>query len=34
VLFASIQAALHFRLVGTYEAMIITYLTFALPFAT
>jgi multiple sugar transport system permease protein len=34
VLFASIQAALHFMLVGTYEAMIITYLTFALPFAT
>jgi ABC-type glycerol-3-phosphate transport system permease component len=34
VLFASIQAALHFRLVGTYEAVIITYLTFALPFAT
>ena len=34
VLFASIQAAIHFRLVGTYEAMIITYLTFALPFAT
>lgn len=34
VLFASAQAALHFRLVGTYEAVIITYLTFALPFAT
>ena len=34
VLFASVQAALHFRLVGTYEAVIITYLTFALPFAT
>jgi ABC-type glycerol-3-phosphate transport system permease component len=34
VLFASIQAALHFRLVGTYPAVIITYLTFALPFAT
>jgi ABC-type glycerol-3-phosphate transport system permease component len=34
VLFASIQAALHFRLVGTYQAVIITYLTFALPFAT
>lgn len=34
VLFASIQSALHFRLVGTYEAVIITYLTFALPFAT
>jgi multiple sugar transport system permease protein len=34
VLYASIQAALHFRLVGTYPAVIITYLTFALPFAT
>jgi multiple sugar transport system permease protein len=34
VLFASIQAALHFRVVGTYPAVIITYLTFALPFAT
>lgn len=34
VLFASIQAVLHFRLVGTYQAVIITYLTFALPFAT
>ncbi len=34
VLFASIQAALHLRLVGTYQAVIITYLTFALPFAT
>lgn len=34
VLFASVQAALHFRLVGTYQAVIITYLTFALPFAT
>lgn len=34
VLFASVQATLHFRLVGTYEAVIITYLTFALPFAT
>ncbi len=34
VLFASIQAVLHFRLVGTYPAVIITYLTFALPFAT
>jgi multiple sugar transport system permease protein len=33
VLFTSIQAILHFRLVGTYEAIIITYLTFALPFA-
>ncbi|HEX4205550.1 MAG TPA: carbohydrate ABC transporter permease [Ktedonobacteraceae bacterium] len=34
VLFASIQAALHFKLVGTYQAVTITYLTFALPFAT
>jgi multiple sugar transport system permease protein len=34
VLFASIQAATHFMLVGTYQAVIITYLTFALPFAT
>jgi len=34
VLFASTQAALQFRLVGTYQAVIITYLTFALPFAT
>ncbi len=34
VLFASIQAALQIRLVGTYQAVIITYLTFALPFAT
>jgi ABC-type glycerol-3-phosphate transport system permease component len=34
VLFASVQAALHFRLIGTYSAVIITYLTFALPFAT
>ncbi|HZU00920.1 MAG TPA: carbohydrate ABC transporter permease, partial [Ktedonobacteraceae bacterium] len=34
VLYASIQAALHLRLVGTYPAVIITYLTFALPFAT
>ena len=34
VLFASTQAALHLRLVGTYQAVIITYLTFALPFAT
>lgn len=34
VLFASVQAALHFTLVGTYQAVIITYLTFALPFAT
>ena len=34
VLFASTQAALHLRIVGTYPAVIITYLTFALPFAT
>src|SRR5260370_2272220 len=34
VLFASVQAALHLRIVGTYPAVIITYLTFALPFAT
>jgi ABC-type glycerol-3-phosphate transport system permease component len=34
VLFASIQAATHFKLVGTYQAVIITYLTFSLPFAT
>jgi ABC-type glycerol-3-phosphate transport system permease component len=34
VLFASTQAAIHIRLVGTYPAVIITYLTFALPFAT
>ncbi|HLZ59233.1 MAG TPA: carbohydrate ABC transporter permease [Ktedonosporobacter sp.] len=34
VLFASIQSLLHFMLVGTYQAVIITYLTFALPFAT
>lgn len=34
VLFASTQAALHIRIVGTYPAVIITYLTFALPFAT
>lgn len=33
VLFASIQAFLHTRLIGTYIAPIITYLTFALPFA-
>jgi ABC-type glycerol-3-phosphate transport system permease component len=33
VLFASVQAALHFQLVGTYPAVIVTYLTFALPFA-
>ncbi len=34
VLFASVQAVLHFRLIGTYQAVIVTYLTFALPFAT
>jgi ABC-type glycerol-3-phosphate transport system permease component len=34
VLFASIQTALHLHLVGTYPIVIITYLTFALPFAT
>src|SRR2546430_16511437 len=34
VLFASTQAALHLRIVGTYPAVVITYLTFALPFAT
>lgn len=34
VLFASIQALLHLAIVGTYQAVIITYLTFALPFAT
>lgn len=34
VLFASLQAALHVPLVGTYQGVIVTYLTFALPFAT
>lgn len=34
MLFASIQAAIHLRLIGTYQVVIITYLTFALPFAT
>jgi multiple sugar transport system permease protein len=34
VLFASTQAALHLQLIGTYPAVVITYLTFALPFAT
>jgi len=34
VLYASIQAALHLQIVGTYPAVVITYLTFALPFAT
>jgi multiple sugar transport system permease protein len=34
VLYASIQAFLHIQLVGSYQAVTITYLTFALPFAT
>jgi ABC-type glycerol-3-phosphate transport system permease component len=34
VLFASIQSMLRLKIVGTYEVVIITYLTFALPFAT
>ena len=34
VVFASIQTAIHLTLIGTYEAVIVTYLTFALPFAT
>ncbi len=40
VVFASIQLAIstairsHFQLIGTYEVVIVTYLTFALPFAT
>src|SRR5207237_8057273 len=34
VLYASIQAALHLQIVGTYPAVVITYLTFALPFST
>lgn len=34
VLYASIQAVLHIQLVGSYQAVILTYLTFALPFAT
>ncbi|MBX6764938.1 MAG: carbohydrate ABC transporter permease [Rubrobacteraceae bacterium] len=33
VLFASVQTALPFRLTGTYQGPIITYLTFALPLA-
>lgn len=33
VLFASIQTAIPFRLIGTYQGPIITYLTFALPLA-
>jgi len=34
VLFSSIQTALPFRLIGTYQGPVITYLTFALPLAT
>lgn len=34
VLFASIQSAAHLTIIGTYGAVIVTYLTFALPFAT
>jgi ABC-type glycerol-3-phosphate transport system permease component len=34
VVYASIQVALHVTLIGTYETVIVTYLTFALPFAT
>jgi multiple sugar transport system permease protein len=34
VLFISIQSFIHAKLVGTYTAVIITYLTFSLPFAT
>jgi ABC-type glycerol-3-phosphate transport system permease component len=35
VVFAWIQSAiLHFQLIGTYSVVIVTYLTFALPFAT
>jgi ABC-type glycerol-3-phosphate transport system permease component len=40
VVFASLQSAIssaigaHFQLIGTYEVVIATYLTFALPFAT
>lgn len=34
VLFASAQTILHVRFIGTYQAVILTYLTFALPFAT
>ncbi len=34
VLFVSIQSILHVALVGTYTGVIITYLTFSLPFAT
>jgi multiple sugar transport system permease protein len=34
VLFISIQSFIHAKLVGTYTGVIITYLTFSLPFAT
>ena len=34
VVFASIQVVIHFQLIGSYETVIVTYLTFALPFAT
>lgn len=34
VLFISIQSFIHVELVGTYTGVIITYLTFSLPFAT
>lgn len=33
VVFASIQYAIHFQIIGTYGIVIVTYLTFALPFA-
>lgn len=34
VVFVSLQSMLHTKLVGTYTGVIITYLTFSLPFAT
>jgi ABC-type glycerol-3-phosphate transport system permease component len=34
VLFSSIQTTIPFRLIGTYQGPVITYLTFALPLAT
>lgn len=34
VLFASVQQVIHYTLIGSYPAVILTYLTFALPFAT
>jgi ABC-type glycerol-3-phosphate transport system permease component len=34
VLFSSIQTVIPFRLIGTYQGPVITYLTFALPLAT